>query len=108
MTEQNCPNCGAPTDGLRCEYCGTQHECMNSIPLNQKVKMSIDVGDAVYEFEMVMHQFRLEPRYNTASYCNVGMNGQEMLMGMEIDASIEGVVTSDRCTVRQKPGKKCK
>ena len=19
----NCPNCGAPTDGIRCEYCGS-------------------------------------------------------------------------------------
>lgn len=22
----NCPNCGAPITGLRCEYCGTQFE----------------------------------------------------------------------------------
>ena len=67
----NCKNCGAPTDGLRCEYCGTPNDAMMNVPVGKPVKVSLDVGDTVYEFEMVVGQFDMDYEYDNHMYYSV-------------------------------------
>lgn len=49
----NCPNCGAPISGTRCEYCGTDFEPVyvkldNYIPWTTSTDIIPDKEDAVH------------------------------------------------------------
>ena len=100
----NCKNCGAPTDGLRCKYCGTPNDAMMNVPVGKPVKVSLDVGDAVYEFEMVVGQFDMEHDYHNDTYYCCG----EPVLRKSVYQSTHVVMGGDvygTMTMRVKPEK---
>lgn len=57
----NCPNCGAPIIGAKCEYCGTQFYDFADIELNKECYIRIKYKDLIlaakfYPFECDFEQ----------------------------------------------------
>ncbi len=48
----NCPNCGAPIVGERCEYCGTVFYDFSCIDVNSPCWIKIRYGDNVFAAKM--------------------------------------------------------
>ena len=42
MTKHNCPNCGAPRTGSKCEYCGTVFFDFTEINLGKRINIQIE------------------------------------------------------------------
>lgn len=49
----NCPNCGAPITGIKCEYCGTQFFDFTNMELNKAGYLDIKVNDTVHHFKAI-------------------------------------------------------
>lgn len=99
--QTNCPNCGAPLDGVRCPYCNTPTQGLINIPIGERVDISIGVGDVVYEFEMITHKFELTERSDDAYYSVAG-NKYIMPRTCAPEVGLGGVVSSDRIIVRER------
>lgn len=56
----NCPNCGAPIVGARCEFCGTVFYDFTNFEIGTKCYLRIKVGDTVHVFDAIPEFFKLE------------------------------------------------
>ena len=45
MSESNCPNCGAPIEGIKCKYCGTYFFNLTDIDFNKPRYIRIPLGN---------------------------------------------------------------
>ena len=53
MKNTNCPNCGAPITGYKCEYCGTQFYDFTNMELNEAGYIRIKAYDQILTFKAV-------------------------------------------------------
>ena len=63
----NCPNCGAPITGLKCEYCGTQFFDIADMEIGKPGYLRMKSGDSVYTFRAMptnMDVHFCEPTYH--------------------------------------------
>ena len=93
MTGTNCPNCGAPTKGLACEYCGTTlegPEKVLSLAIGKTVSVSFEHEGRLYEFDMALEDVMVDARRDTVGiYADEGL--LETLHGQaEYEASLNG------------------
>lgn len=72
MREQlNCPNCGAPINGTRCEYCGTQFFDLADIELFKAGYLQMKIDDKMVLCEAIPTYISVEHSYATAPQITV-------------------------------------
>lgn len=49
----NCPNCGAPIAGLKCEYCGTQFFDIADIEVNKPGYLRMKLEESINTFKAI-------------------------------------------------------
>ncbi len=61
----NCPNCGAPITGDRCEYCGTQFIDCTTVKNGEPFYLKIQIGDTVNVIKVFLNELSIEvePEY---------------------------------------------
>ena len=66
----NCPNCGAPMKGFKCEYCGTP-----AIPIlelgGEPVMMKFSYRGEEFTFNVVVDRFDVDYDYHMNSYSTI-------------------------------------
>lgn len=62
----NCPNCGAPVIGARCEYCGTVFLDFGALSMDKPTYIRIRTGEGYTLFRAIIKQieFTARPRSN--------------------------------------------
>ena len=60
MSKYNCPNCGAPIEGVKCQYCGTYFFNICDIDTKKPKYIRIPIGDKVYMFNVITTDIKLE------------------------------------------------
>ena len=68
----NCPNCGAPISGIKCEYCGTQFFDLADIELNKYSFLQMKINDKVMLCEAMPVRVAIDHSYNQAPEITVG------------------------------------
>ncbi len=53
VEKTNCPNCGAPINGIKCEYCGTQFFDLADLELNKPGFLRVRVGNRILLCEAI-------------------------------------------------------
>ena len=56
----NCPNCGAPISGIKCEYCGTQFFDLADIELNKYAFLRVRIDNNVLLFEAIPTEMEID------------------------------------------------
>lgn len=64
----NCPNCGAPIEGIKCKYCGTLHFDVADICSNHPKYIRIPIGDMNCMFNVIATDIELEQEYNETEF----------------------------------------
>lgn len=59
MSDTNCPNCGAPIDGIKCRYCGTQFFNIADIDFTKPRYIRIPIGNRDYMFNVIAEEIGL-------------------------------------------------
>lgn len=74
MREQlNCPNCGAPITGFKCEYCGTQFFDLADIEMNKRSYLRMKIGNGICTMCVIPVNAELEFRPRERSIVNIEM-----------------------------------
>lgn len=60
----NCPNCGAPISGVKCNYCGTQFFDLADMELDKAGYLSIKINGTVHHFKAVPYIIECENFFN--------------------------------------------
>ena len=60
MSKYNCPNCGAPIEGVKCQYCGTYFFNICDIDTKKPKYIRIPIGDRTYMFNVIATNVKLE------------------------------------------------
>lgn len=55
----NCPNCGAPITGIRCEYCGTQFLDFATIDMDEPFYIRIKQGNGLMTCKAMVKEFNV-------------------------------------------------
>ncbi len=55
----NCPNCGAPITGDRCEYCGTQFIDCTTVKSGEPFYLKIQLGDTVNVIKVFLNELSI-------------------------------------------------
>lgn len=68
----NCPNCGAPVTGEKCQYCGTVFYDWAGIDSNKPFYIKMKLNNKLVMFKAVMSSLDIEIKSNedNAYYCN--------------------------------------
>lgn len=53
MSETNCPNCGAPIEGIKCKYCGTYFFNLTDLDYDKPKYIRIPVGNSRCMFNVL-------------------------------------------------------
>lgn len=73
MREQtNCPNCGAPISGIKCEYCGTQFFDLADIELNKPGFLRIRHDGRILLCKVIPTDIEIEHSYNQSPEIKIG------------------------------------
>ena len=67
MNHLNCPNCGAPIDGDKCEYCGTSFINTLSFDMNNTQYLKIRIGDNTVITKVYLENMTVN--YEPYDYC---------------------------------------
>ena len=60
----NCPNCGAPISGFRCEYCGTQFWDLADMELNRDGYLRIRIRDEIISVKAIPTNISIDYKYS--------------------------------------------
>ena len=60
MKELNCPNCGAPITGFKCEYCGTQFFDFANMELYKWGHLRIKINGNILTIKALPYNVTLE------------------------------------------------
>ncbi len=64
----NCPNCNAPVDGEKCEYCGTVFHDFTSLSFDKPTYIKIDVGGGKMIAKAYLSDLEIADTSYTESY----------------------------------------
>lgn len=64
----NCPNCGAPIEGEKCEYCGTVFLDFAAIQLGAPSYVKFKMDNAYILARLVVTSLQIEPHTETVDY----------------------------------------
>jgi len=64
MSEYNCPNCGAPIDGVKCAYCGTWFWNIADIDDKKPRYIRIPIGGHKMMFNVIATDISIEQTPN--------------------------------------------
>lgn len=56
----NCPNCGAPISGIKCEFCGTQFFDLADLELNKPGFLRVRFNDSMLLFDAIPVEMEIE------------------------------------------------
>lgn len=59
----NCPNCGSPISGVKCEYCGTAFFDLVDITVGEKCIVRLRYGGSIITGEMYVGTIDTEVKY---------------------------------------------
>lgn len=112
MSQTNCPNCGAPIQGEKCEYCGTIFYDLSLIDLSSSCFIKLKFGGMVFLSKMYVADLSFSPHGTVIVKRNMtGEMIREVNNHMEIDMkliSINGYeVVNDGNLDRQKRNNLC-
>ena len=60
----NCPNCGSPISGIKCEYCGTTFFDLVDISAGKNCIVRLRHGDEIITGEMYVGDIRVDVEYS--------------------------------------------
>ena len=62
MSDTNCPNCGAPIEGVKCKYCGTYLFNIADIDFDKPKYIRIPFGDKKVMFHVIANEVSVTKR----------------------------------------------
>ena len=68
MSEYNCPNCGAPIEGVKCAYCGTYFFNIADIEENKPHYIRLNLGGHKMMFNVVASNIEFRQEREMATY----------------------------------------
>lgn len=68
MSEYNCPNCGAPIEGVKCAYCGTYFFNIADIEENKPHYIRLNLGGHKMMFNVVASNIKFWQENDMATY----------------------------------------
>lgn len=68
----NCPNCGAPISGIKCEYCGTQFFDLADFEFYKEGFLRMRIGDKVVLCKMTPRFVRIDHSCAQAPELSIG------------------------------------
>lgn len=77
--EFNCPNCGAPINNERCEYCGTQFYDLADLQLNCESFLRVKINDKILLLKVIPREVTLEHSFNTYPYLTMGFTARQIM-----------------------------
>ena len=101
----NCPNCGAPITGIKCEYCGTMFFDMADLKIGEASYLRMRMGDSVNTFMAYPVRFDItfEPVQTTTLWADTSPIAVIQPRSQDITINIEfkAVVDSDEVLMRK-------
>jgi hypothetical protein len=105
MAETNCPNCGAPAEGLTCEYCGTPFESPEkalSLAIGKTVSVNFEHEGRLYEFDMQIENVSMDASRDAVDIYSDNTKYKTVFGQTEYEASMSG-----RLVPSVKHGREC-
>lgn len=81
----NCPNCGAPIIGVKCDYCGTLFYDFANMELNKANYLRMKIENNLWIFKAVPTEIELE---HTSTEDSAYMNGKQLTIKRTSDYSV--------------------
>ena len=94
----NCPNCGAPITGIKCEYCGTQFIDFATIDMDRPFYIRVKQGNLLMTCKARVNEFniRVEPDTMDILYANdVPIYYPCSRKRLDMELKMESVVRND-------------
>lgn len=60
MERYNCPNCGAPIQEDKCQYCGTVIHDFSALKLHQENFIKLRIGDKIITFRALFQSMQVD------------------------------------------------
>lgn len=64
----NCPNCGAPIDGEKCQYCGTVFYDFAAIDMDKPSYIKMRINGKLLMFKAILTNVEIKQEANTTDY----------------------------------------
>ena len=83
----NCPNCGAPIEGDKCPYCGTEVIDLCCLDTDKPFCIKIRNNGQIMKFKVMTRSINIEsPRYYAYDTC---LSGTELAVLASVNTEIE-------------------
>ena len=65
---RNCPNCGAPLDGIQCKFCGTYMYNVADLSAEKPTFIRLNLGGQWVMLRVLVTEFELHNEYNPTAF----------------------------------------
>lgn len=94
----NCPNCGAPITGIKCEYCGTQFIDFATIDMDRPFYIRVKQGNSLMTCKARAEEFNIRIKQDTMDIlyaCGEPVYHPRSRNKLEMELKMESAIRDD-------------